>query len=59
MAEQLQYQRKLNEWKASKKAEGGNDAPKSKAQPGGPTEDGGFKQLTPAELGQMSMAEQL
>ena len=57
MAEQLQYQRKLNEWKASKKAEGGGDTGGKPKAGGG--EDGGFKELTPAELGKLSLAEQL
>lgn len=58
MAEQLQYQRKLNEWKASKKAEGGGNAGGG-AKPAGGGDDGGFKELTPAELGKLSLAEQL
>lgn len=56
MPEQLQYQRKLNEWKAAKKAAGGDanaDAGKKNAEPG----SDGFKELTPAELGKMGMAE--
>lgn len=56
MAEQLQYQRKLNEWKASKKAEGGDAGGGAKANA---TEEGGFKELTPAELGRLPLAEQL
>ena len=63
MPEQLQYQRKLNEWKAAKKAEGGGGAAAGGGGGGGsafgPQPDGGFKELTPAELGRMGMAEQL
>lgn len=53
MAEQLQYQRKLNEWKASKKAEGGGGGG-AKADD---VPEGGFKVLGPADLGKMGMAE--
>lgn len=51
MAEQLAYQRKLNEWKAEQKAK---EAPKPEAQA-----DQGFKVLSKEEMGKMSMAEQL
>ena len=58
MAEQLQYQRKLNEWKAKNKAEAGAGGGGG-ASKGGDDGQGGFKELSPAELGKMSMAEQL
>ena len=50
MPEQLQYQRKFNEWKASQKA-----AEKPKEESNGD----GFKELSKEELGKLSMAEQL
>lgn len=52
MAEQLQYQRKFNEWKAQQKAK---EAAASEA----PKDDGQFKELTKQELSRMNMQEQL
>lgn len=57
MAEQLQYQKKLNEWKATKKAAGGGEGGSPAKGGGGPAADGTFKELTPAELGKMGLAE--
>jgi len=46
----LQYQRKLNDWKAEQKAAAGPPPPK-KEEP--------FRELTKEELGRMPMGEQL
>ena len=60
MSEQLQYQRKLNDWKKEQKEKGGGDKPKEE-KPADAAGDGddGFKELTHAELSKLPLAEQL
>jgi len=68
MPEQLQYQRKLNTWRAEQKAKngggeaaggggGGGRGPKKDAW--GPTDDGGFTEAAPADLARMGMGDQI